>query len=214
MIDKSVGIRPAGQSLSLRRNRGFSLVEIMMSIVLIAIGTALAIPSYQDMIEKRQVTNGAEQLASFVNMAQGAAMKTNQVVTVSYSFTNSNDWCIGAVESEVPCNCTVDSEDTDGYCAIGSQKAILNDSIASERGLVQQMTGDGAYAFDPIRGMFTERGDALTMDVPSRSGDFRLKLMVNDTGRVTLCSDGADYAVPGYELCRMVADINLVEATL
>ena len=95
MIDKSLGARSKGKTLFISRHRGFSLVEVMMSIVLIAIGTALALPSYRDMVEKRQVTNGAEQLASFINAAQGAAMKTNDEIWISWSRTADNDWCIG-----------------------------------------------------------------------------------------------------------------------
>ena len=54
MIVKSSGVRPQGKTLFISRHRGFTLVEIMMSIVLLALGLALALPSYRDMVEKRQ----------------------------------------------------------------------------------------------------------------------------------------------------------------
>lgn len=201
MMDKSPGVRSTDRSLLIRRNRGFSLVEVMMSVVLLAIGTAIAIPSFTDQVEKRQVTNGAEQLASFVNMAQGAAIKSNSIVSVSWEFTDSNDWCIGAVEGDLACNCKITSEESDYYCEVGSQKFVLDNSIASDRSLMYQIEGDGAYAFDPVRGLFTDLEDSLTMELHSRSGDFRLKMMVNSVGRVTLCSADAEHAVPGYAVC-------------
>ena len=39
------------------------------------------------------------------------------------------------------------------------------------------------------------------MELRSRSGEFRLNLVVNNTGRVTLCSDDAAHSVPGYPVC-------------
>ena len=45
MIDKSLCARRTGRFPLLSRHRGFSRVEILMSIVLIAIGTALALVS-------------------------------------------------------------------------------------------------------------------------------------------------------------------------
>ena len=198
MVDKSLCARRTGRSLFSSRHRGFTLVEIMMSIVLIAIGMALALPSFRDMVEKRQVTNGVEQLASFVNTAQGAAMKTNREVWVSWARTDTNDWCIGA-NVENACDCTQDNA-----CQINGQEFVIDDSHASAQVLVQSIAGggdDSAYGFDPIRGLMTDLDDSLALEMHSQSGDFRLSLMVNNTGRVILCSPEANYAVPGYALC-------------
>lgn len=212
MMDKSPGVRHSGRSLIFRRHRGFSLVELMMSVVLLAIGTAIALPSFRDQVEKRQVTNGAEQLASFVNIAQGTAMKLNRVVTISWSHTDSNDWCIGAIDSETACDCNVTNWSSDSYCKIASDTYKLSDDIATERGLVHDIAGDGAYAFDPVRGLLTDLDDSLTMELRSRSGDYRLNLVVNNAGRVTVCSPEAAHAIPGYEICAQQVDIELAEA--
>lgn len=195
MIRKSPGVRAQSSQ------RGFSLVEVMMSIVLLAIGMALAIPSYRDMVEKRQVTNGAEQLASFINTAQGVAMKTNEVVTVSYSHSDENNWCIGAIAGNTACDCTqIDTTATD-YCQIASQPFILDNTQTNDLELMHNMSGDGAYAFDPIRGLFMDLNDGLTVELRSPSEDFRLNLVVNSSGRVILCSEDSSHAVPGYATC-------------
>jgi type IV fimbrial biogenesis protein FimT len=177
-----------------------------MSLLLVAIGAALALPSYRDMVEKRQVTNGAEQLASFINTAQGVAMKTNQVVWVSFSHTDSDQWCIGAGSGAVKCDCEVTDPDAYNFCKIASQPFILDNSHAGDRKLMHTMTdgtGDDSYAFDPVRGLFVDLNDFLTLELRSDSEDFRLNLLVNNTGRVILCSDSASHAVPGYPLCSL-----------
>lgn len=209
MIDKSLGARSKGKTLFISRHRGFSLVEIMMSIVLVAIGTALALPSYRDMVEKRQVTNGAEQLASFINAAQGAAMKTNDEVWVSWSRTNSGDWCIGA-NTDATCDCTQDNA-----CQINGQDFVIDASAAGNRDLMYNIVGGGddkAYAFDPVRGLMLDLDDSLELQLRSNNEDFRLNLQVNNTGRVVLCSDSATHAVPGYEVCQR-AEVQLVESS-
>ena len=203
MIRRILSIRSRGTAphLNCSRHRGFSLVEVMMSLVLVAIGLALALPSYRDMVEKRQVTNGAEQLASFINTAQGVAMKTNQVVTVSYSRTDDDNWCVGATEGAVPCDCT--GEDSLAACEIASQPFVLNNGHAADRDLVRAMGANdsGSYSFDPVRGFSPDLNGNLMMELRSPSDDFRLNLVVNSTGRVILCSGDSAYSIPGYQAC-------------
>lgn len=202
MFINLAGARPSFATSSPARSRGFSLVEIMIMFTLIGISMALAIPSYRDMVEKRQVTNGAEQLASFINTAQGVAFKTNQLVTVSWTHVDEGEWCIGAVAGETPCDCTASAGDA-SFCEIDSQSFVLDNSHTGDLELMHNMSGsdDAAYAFDPIRGIFMDLNDSLTMELRSPNEDFRLNLVVNNTGRVILCSDGSSHAVPGYELC-------------
>lgn len=201
MIGRILHLGRRGHSHRVSHHRGFTLVEVLMSVVLMGIGMALALPSYRDMVEKRQVTNGAEQLAAFINTAQGVAMKTNQLVTVSYNRVDTDDWCIGAISGAVPCDCTQTNTAATDYCQIGAQPFLIHQGHANDRDLVHAMVGDGSYAFDPIRGLFQDLDDALTLELRSQSEDFRLNLVVNNTGRVTLCSASAEHAVPGYAVC-------------
>ena len=202
MIRIGLSVRSRDNSLFFTRHRGFTTIELMMSIVLVAIGTALAIPSFRDQVEKRQVTNSAEQLASFINTAQGVSMKTNQVVTVSYNRDDKDDWCIGATLSDVPCDCT-GADSTAPSCEINSQPFILTNTHASDRDLVYAMgeSNTGSYSFDPVRGFAPDLDADLTMELRSENEDFRLNLMVNKTGRVTLCSESDGHDVPGYAVC-------------
>ncbi|MFC1720173.1 Tfp pilus assembly protein FimT/FimU [Pseudomonadota bacterium] len=216
MIRRILSIRSRGTSPACSRYRGFSLVEVMMSVVLVAIGLALALPSYRDMVEKRQVTNGAEQLASFINTAQGIAQRTNRKVTLSYARTGDDQWCIGMAEDDTICNCKTAPE----ACQIGSQNFVIDNSHAGDKAMMHSLTSEGdAYYIDPVRGLFlpcdvqegkcndmdfvdlSGKDDPLDIAIRSQSGDFRLSLMVNNTGRVILCSEDSAHAVPGYAVC-------------
>ena len=181
-----------------------------MTVVLLAVSFVLAIPSFRDLVEKRQVTYGAEQLASFINTAQGVAMKTNQQVTVKWFRTDDDDWCIGAIDrgDANPCDCRLTNFDDVDFCKIDGRAYVLDNSNAGDLDLVHSIEGaeDDDYTFDPIRGLFTNLSESLTMELRSQSEEFRLNLMVNNTGRVTLCSDEADYSVPGYAICPLVEE--------
>ena len=104
------------------------------------------------------------------------------------------------------CNCDETDETASDFCEIDSQPFLLNESLSVGSDLVYAIGGDGTYAFDPIRGLFVDQDDELSMELRSNSQAFRLKLEVNNTGRVTLCSDNASHAIPGYDVCALVVE--------
>ena len=188
---------------------GFSIIEVMMSLVLLAITAALALPSYQEMVQKRQLTHGAEQIMAFVNTAQGEAAKRNEVLWVSYTRTGDADWCIGAAVGAAACDCKA----TPASCSIGAVPWIINSTLVGGTELIKSMSGagDNKYRFDPIRGIacaVDAAGDCVAdsdalMEVEMRSSaeSYRLKLTVSRTGQVLLCSDDTAHGVPGYPPC-------------
>ena len=108
-----------------------------MSVVLMGIGVALALPSYRDMVEKRQVTNAAEQLASFVNTAQGISMKRNRDVTIKYKYEDADSLVRWRATLDAECTC-LDPEAED-YCEIDSQAFVLDNSHTGSLELLHSM---------------------------------------------------------------------------
>lgn len=192
------GIRPNNPY---RSQCGFTIIEVLVAVVLLAIGTALAIPSYVSMVEKRQLTSAAEQLVSFVNATQGVASRTNQIVTVSFNHDGYDDWCVGATMGPDACDCEETVATESDFCEIDSEPYVLNQDVASAPELMHGMSGAAAYSFDPVRGIFIEMDDSVTLEMHARSRDYKLNMLVNSTGRVTLCSKDSAHAVPGYDLC-------------
>jgi len=200
MIRSNLNTRSKNSLNIFRRHRGFTLVELMISTLLVAVGTTLAVPSYRDMVDKRQLTNSAEQLASFVNSVQSISTRTNQVVTVSHNRAHHDEWCIGAVIDATACDCTETSPSASDYCAIDGQEFVLDESLSNGSELMHKITGE-SYSFDPVRGL----SDAsLTMELHTDNRKFKLNLMVNNTGRVILCSKDDSHAIPGYDVCPLL----------
>ena len=83
--------------VSIGKSRGFTLIELMIALVITAILIALATPSYQNTIQKRRVTSAAESIASLLALAQGEAIKRNELVAVSIMRESGTSWCVGAM---------------------------------------------------------------------------------------------------------------------
>jgi hypothetical protein len=136
-----------------------------------------------------------------VNSTQGIASRTNRVVTVSYARADDDEWCVGATTGDLPCDCTETDTSATNFCAIDGQRYVLDNTHTGNLELMTAITGDGAYAFDPVRGIFVDMNDAVEMQLRSKDDDFRLNVQVNNVGRVTTCSANASQAVPGYHIC-------------
>lgn len=187
-------------------HRGFSLIELMMAIVLIAVGIGLAIPSFQGATDKRLLTSGAEQLSAFIKFTRGESIKRNQVVTISYSRTANDNWCIGAVLASTACDCTQTSADELNYCAIDSVWTVLDNTQVGNTSLMSAMSGNGEYAFEPTRGRLVEvdnlfKNASFLFELQSNDADYMLDLTVTSTGFINLCSKDEDHKVRGYKVC-------------
>jgi type IV fimbrial biogenesis protein FimT len=202
-------------------SRGFSIVEMMIALVLIAVGAALALPSYQNMIEKRQLTRGAEKLLAFVNAAQSRSIQWNEQLNVSWSRTGDNQWCVGANLGETVCNCTDTDPTSATYCAINNAQWHFDDEITGDRVLLKSFSGDNggdnSYSFDPDRGLFVNLLDSLDVELHSKNQNYQLRLQVSNTGAASLCSKDAEHAIPGYSVCQAVeiaeeVDVEVAEA--
>jgi len=189
-----------------RRESGFTMVEVMMSLILVAISAALSVPSYREMVEKRQLTNGAEQIMAFVNSAQMEAMKQNSVVTVSYSRTADNNWCFGATLGATACDCNETTSTETDFCAIDTAPRVITNANTGNLDLLTSITGDGAYSFDPVRGILTDLDDSLAVEMSSNNQNYQLNLTVSNTGQAILCSKDSSHEVPGYSVCPSDSD--------
>jgi type IV fimbrial biogenesis protein FimT len=183
-------------------NKGFTLIETMIVVAVIAIITSLALPSYRTIIEKRQVTNGAEQLGAFLSSVQMEAVKRSENITVSYKQVTTNPpvWCIGLVTGTNPCDCAVTAPGS-ADCKIDGEVRIVNQDNLSFPGVLSDMDGDGSFVYDPGRGLMVNHADAMELELVSDKGKYALNVQLTATGRVKYCSDSAGKKVPGYNVC-------------
>lgn len=71
-------------------SRGFTLIELMITIAILAIVLGVAVPSFQDFVRRNRVTATANNLVSALALARSEAVKRATRVTVA-----SGDWAGG-----------------------------------------------------------------------------------------------------------------------
>jgi len=212
-------------------NRGFTLIEMMVVIAIVAIITSFALPSYRTLIEKRQVTSGAQQISAFLSSAKMEAIKRNEKVAISTYF-DANEWCVGFVaydanegDDAAACDCTLTDPTAAEACAFDEfgdgtmvlrvlrnsqpQKPLLPDNSLNKPVEITSIGlggEDNVVIFDPIRGMLGADDTVampLEMKMLSKHDTYALNVQLTATGRLTICSDMtvADINVPGYDDC-------------
>lgn len=196
--------RPASQILS----TGFTLIELLIVMIIVAIGIALAVPSYENIAQKRQTTAEAEQLAAFLGLARSEAVKRNEQIGINFSYTDSTNWCVGAAIGTTYCDCTKPSTHS-LYCGIDGASHIMSNSDFSKSKMVTSSAATDGYfdfAFDPIRGSMsaTDLANSLAARnfvIESENADFRLLVEVTVVGRIRICNPVSTQKVPGYPDC-------------
>lgn len=85
-----------------RRESGMTLIEIMITLALIAISASLAIPSYQAMIERNRAKTQVNRFLLAINLARSEALKIGSDVSIQATNGADSDnefgpgWCVVA----------------------------------------------------------------------------------------------------------------------
>jgi type IV fimbrial biogenesis protein FimT len=82
-----------------RRVRGFTIVELMVSLIVVGILLGLAVPSFRDAALSSRLTGYANDLVASVQVARSEAIKRNLTVTLCASVNGST--CAAGVGWEV-----------------------------------------------------------------------------------------------------------------
>lgn len=193
------------------KTRGFTLIELMVVVAVMAIIASLALPSYRTIIEKRAVVSGANQVKAFITQAQMTSIKRNEFVAVNFeSWTNSGEtsWCVGVASSEnsdVSCNCRTESS-----CLIDGEEKVINSSDLNRPNILSDVIevngDDNNLVFDPIRGLVLGNETLQVQLVSPDQNTYALNVDVGVTGRVSICTDSlrSNYDAPGFRPCTVV----------
>ena len=191
----------------LRNKSGFTLIELLVVFTVIGISITLAVPSWEQVSQKRRLTNATEQVASFLAVAQSTAQKRNQEVSLAFNRSGNQNWCVGAAGGSAGCDCTVTDTTSSQYCAVDGAPFIIESSSFQALNLLEAIDtqpgeGDAQITFDPVRGILQPTGDKLQFTFESSGGYYQLRVVIGPTGLLTICNSGDDTrTVGGYSTC-------------
>lgn len=179
-----------------RMSAGFTLVEVMVTVAILAILVLVAMPSFQGTIDARKLKSQTEAIADMVRLARTEAMKraaagTPKTVTVSVIA----GWSIGLTNSEAGCTDAATCVLVQGANnAVPYLLASSNDAQCKDCTVATVTDANFSFSF---RGVVSS-GTAQGITVTSPKG-VALRVAVSPVGRVNVC--GPTGATLGYPAC-------------
>ena len=167
-----------------RGSRGFTLVELMIAIALLAILVGIALPFYQDTIADQRNRTAANELHSALVLARSEAVKRNAVIRVE--FTPGLPWRYGLRDAA---NAEIKHVEGSAF-----HKTTM-DALA--------LGGGNALWLQPNRGaVTTPAGLPLDSRVVCQSAQGRVAcVQFNPLGRTPLCSPAGATHLMGVTEC-------------
>ena len=148
-----------------RPQRGFTVVELMVTVALVATLSALAAPSLRQLIATQRVRTAASALNESLWLARSEAVKRNTNVTFKFNKGTVTDWDV--VEGLTGVGTSLHHQD--GYPAITATTAPPGDDVL--------------FTFNPY-GRLTSGTGWVKLEVAS-AGAFRF-VCVSSTGRASV----------------------------
>lgn len=151
------------------RSKGFTIIELMIGIAILAIVIALGLPSYSTWIQNTKLRNAAESILNGLQLARSEAVARN--LSVRFSLGTGSAWEV----------CLPDGDD----CTVLQRRAAGDGSSSAVTVVADPAISD--VTFDAMG-----RGTAIAIDVDvstsvlSAAESRNLKILVNG-GNVRMC---------------------------
>lgn len=158
----------------MNRSKGVTLLELLVTIVVLAILVTIAVPSFRNLAERRRLVNATEAFYADLQFARSETVKRSRSLTVNVA--NS---CL-----------TISDTPASPVQVIASTCISLFPSISLE-------TTGMPMVFDRVRGTPSPTGGTLVL---TSSSGLETRVIVSRFGRVRICSPAAK-KVGGYPSC-------------
>lgn len=192
---------------------GFTLLELLISILVLSILISIGLPSFLDTFDENRLVGASEQIYGHVQQARIESIARSNTVTINFSSPGSEEWVYGFTQGSAACDlskaspselnaCTLVVNDGDetihGQNGTDNDDLILNrfvgndftDVILSTKNFTN-LSSSTQITFDPMRGL----SDSGEITLTSKLGN-KLTVKVSRLGMVRLCSP--DGSVGGY----------------
>ncbi len=170
----------------IRREGGFTLIELMVTIAILGIVLSVGVPSYRAIVMDNRMSSQANLFATSIKLARSNAVKYQRNATVC----SSSDF-----DAAVP-TCAASADWSDGWIVwVDKDRDAATDAneIISVFGPVHdsselKSTSANRFTYD-ARGFATTAAGELTL-CDSRSGEMGRIIKVNATGRTNISRQG------------------------
>lgn len=179
-----------------KRARGFTLIEVMVTVAVLGVLGAVAFPGMSDYLDRQRLVGQVRAIASVTQLARAEAIKrsaagASDLKTVSVTVSPSSSWFVGLSNGRTACSGST--------CVINEGGASVSHTVTATECSACTMTSPTSQqviTFD-LRGLVSGGADqAITLRSPKGR---QLSLSVSRLGRISLCTPGG--SVTGVPTC-------------
>jgi type IV fimbrial biogenesis protein FimT len=181
---------------------GFTLIELMITVGVLAILAVLALPSFVESIDRRRIIDASEGLSKQIEQARTIAIQANRPISIVFDNSDA-EWCFGLTD-QLTCDCNAPDA-----CQVPFSLDLTIDpgnfeTVSGTRGQYSDIDMTAAPAslrFEPRRGVrIDDAAPVATITLVSARG-LESRIMVNPIGRVATCSPAGSANVSGMKTC-------------
>lgn len=169
--------------------KGFTFIEIMITVLVLVIIITLAAPAFTDSLERRRLERAGEKIYGALHYARSESIKQYRTVRLSIVADDDNiGWCYG-IDDDIttPCDCRNDDPDNPTCTVSGAQKIFSNGMGQGAPFSSVTLAAAKTISFTGARGF------ASANNITLRSPNHQYKTIVSSLGRVRVTS-----TMPGY----------------
>jgi type IV fimbrial biogenesis protein FimT len=183
------------------RQQGVTLIELMVTIAVLAVLATLAAPSFADFRERQALRGAADNFVAAIGVAKEEAVKRDSFVRVDFKAFGANGVCMGAVAVASPTASGCDCAGSAASCTVA-----LFPETANDLQKVQLAAGgigftDDGFVIDPKTATLYNLAGAGQLTLATSRG-YQAAVQVNVLARPVTCTpSGASKTLPGVKAC-------------
>jgi type IV fimbrial biogenesis protein FimT len=155
-----------------RRNGGFTLIELMVTLTIAGVVLALGIPAFGAWLQDTQVRTVSESILDAMTQAKNAALNNPNAVA-EFALNTDTSWKITL-------------RPTGGAEVTVAERAMHEGSSASVTATLTPAAASGTVTFDSL-GRVIDAGPLTQVDVESVAGTKKLRIRVDRGGVIKMC---------------------------
>lgn len=183
-----------------RRRAGLTLVELLVSMAILALLVALAVPSMYEFIMRKRVEGTADELLADIRFARAVVAKDNYVAVLKFSEKKSGELCYTVYHPTglLTCDCAKTPVCMSSPSTAAQELKTVR-FPASGKLSVKPAAGSGRILqFEAPMGI-PPNGNTVEISISASSGG-EVRLITSPTGRAMICSvTGHTNAYPACE---------------
>ncbi len=171
---------------------GFTIIELMLTIAVLATITAFAVPNFNQLVQRQSVRTQANSLQNALNFARNESLTRNSTIDACWNF-ESTEWAFPNstdIEDPISNNAIAIAPNTIAIAVDSNPDELINSTDLGTRSNLTLTTSDdttqGCVAFTPQGFLVGGAANSVTFSVANFDDTEKLEAELSVTGRTVV----------------------------